>query len=66
MGARQRGLWFAKIERDVIARAISSSVNDLHRKLMKHIKHYKKAKHPLREARIFTRACSGWRLSLSS
>ena len=36
-------LWFAKIERDVIARGVFSSVKDLHRKLMKYIKHYNKA-----------------------
>jgi transposase len=36
-------LWFAKIERDVIARGIFSSVKDLHRKLMKYIRHYNEA-----------------------
>ncbi len=33
-------LWFAKIERDVIARGIFTSVTDLKRKIMKYIRHY--------------------------
>jgi len=33
-------LWFAKIERDVIARGVFSSLADLRRKLMKYIRHY--------------------------
>ncbi|MDA9981299.1 IS630 family transposase [Gammaproteobacteria bacterium] len=33
-------LWFAKIERDVIARGVFTSVNDLKRKLMRYIRHY--------------------------
>src|SRR5246127_5372651 len=33
-------LWFAKIERDVIARGVFTSVSDLRRKLMKYIRHY--------------------------
>src|SRR5882762_5878267 len=33
-------LWFAKIERDVIARGVFTSVPDLRRKLMKYIRHY--------------------------
>jgi transposase len=36
-------LWFAKIERDVIARGVFTSVPDLKRKLMRYIKHYNKA-----------------------
>ena len=36
-------LWFAKIERDVIARGVFTSVNDLKRKLMRYIRHYNKA-----------------------
>jgi transposase len=36
-------LWFAKIERDVIARGVFASVSDLHRKLMRHIRQYNKA-----------------------
>jgi transposase len=33
-------LWFSKIERDVIARGIFTSVTDLRRKLMRYLKHY--------------------------
>jgi transposase len=36
-------LWFAKIERDVIARGIFSSVADLKRKLMRYIRQYNRA-----------------------
>jgi transposase len=36
-------LWFAKIERDVIARGVFASVTDLKRKLMRYIRHYNKA-----------------------
>ena len=35
-------LWFAKIERDVIARGVFTSVADLKRKLMRYIRHYNK------------------------
>ena len=35
-------LWFAKIERDVIARGIFTSVSDLKRKLMRYIRAYNK------------------------
>ena len=35
-------LWFAKIERDVIARGVFKSVDDLKRKLMRYIRHYNK------------------------
>jgi transposase len=38
--------WFAKIERDVIARGIFTSVNDLARKLMRYIRHYNRAPAP--------------------
>ncbi|MEZ5549544.1 MAG: IS630 family transposase [Pseudomonadales bacterium] len=41
-------LWFAKIERDVIARGIFTSVKDLSRKLMRYIKHYNKAPKPVK------------------
>jgi len=34
-------LWFSKIERDVIARGVFTSVTDLRRKLMRYIKQYK-------------------------
>jgi transposase len=33
-------LWFAKIERDVIARGVFTSISDLKRKLMRYIRHY--------------------------
>ncbi|MGC2332780.1 MAG: hypothetical protein WA581_15100, partial [Candidatus Acidiferrales bacterium] len=36
-------LWFAKIERDVIARGVFTSVPDLRSKLMKYIRHYNNA-----------------------
>ena len=36
-------LWFAKIERDVIARGVFTSLADLRGKLMKYIRHYNKA-----------------------
>src|SRR6266702_1523916 len=36
-------LWFSKIERDVIARGVFTSVPDLKRKLMRYIRHYNTA-----------------------
>jgi transposase len=39
-------LWFAKIERDVIARGIFSSVADLKRKLMRYIRQYNPTARP--------------------
>ena len=36
-------LWFARIERDVIARGIFTSVADLRKKLMTYIRHYNQA-----------------------
>jgi len=44
----QAELWFSKIERDVIARGIFTSVTDLRRKLMRYIKHYNKTAKPFR------------------
>jgi transposase len=41
-------LWFAKIERDVIARGIFTSVADLKRKLMRYIRHYNRAPKPVK------------------
>jgi len=41
--ANQVELWFGKIERDVIARGVFTSVSDLRRKLMRYIRHYNKA-----------------------
>src|SRR6516162_9403876 len=40
--------WFAKIERDVIARGVFSSVKDLARKLMRFIRHYNRNPKPLK------------------
>jgi|SRR5580700_371459 transposase len=36
-------LWFSKIERDVIARGVFTSVSDLKRKLMRYIRQYNKS-----------------------
>jgi len=41
-------LWFAKIERDVIARGIFTSVADLKRKLMRYIRQYNRAPQPVK------------------
>ena len=39
-------LWFGKIERDVIARGVFTSVPDLKRKLMRYIRQYNKPAKP--------------------
>jgi transposase len=41
-------IWFAKIERDVIARGVFTSVSDLRRKLMSYIRAYAKRARPIR------------------
>ena len=41
-------LWFAKIERDVIARGVFTSIHDLKRKLMRYIRQYNKAPKPVK------------------
>jgi transposase len=41
-------IWFARIERDVIARGIFTSVKDLGRKLMRYIRAYAKTARPFR------------------
>lgn len=41
-------LWFAKIERDVIARGIFTSVQDLARKIMRYVRYYAKTAKPIR------------------
>lgn len=41
-------LWFAKIERDILARGIFTSVADLKRKILKYIRHYNKTARPVR------------------
>ena len=40
-------LWFAKIERDIIARGVFTSVPDLKRKLMRYIRHYNNQPKPV-------------------
>ena len=40
--------WFAKIERDVIARGVFTSVKDLARKLMRYIRHYNRTPSPIK------------------
>jgi transposase len=39
-------IWFSKIQRDLIARGIFASTCDLHRKIMRYIRHYNKAAVP--------------------
>jgi transposase len=41
-------IWFAKIERDVIARGIFTSVRDLARKLMRYIRHHNNVAKPIK------------------
>jgi transposase len=41
-------LWFAKIERDVIARGVFTSVSDLRRKLMRYIRRYNAQPRPVK------------------
>lgn len=41
-------LWFAKIERDVIARGVFTSVADLRRKLMRYIRQYNRTPKPVK------------------
>jgi transposase len=41
-------LWFAKIERDVIARGVFTSVSDLRRKLMRYIRQYNAQPRPVK------------------
>jgi transposase len=41
-------LWFAKIERDVIARGVFTSVSDLERKLMRYIRKYNEQSKPVK------------------
>lgn len=41
-------LWFSKIERDVIARGVFTSVKDLARKLMRYIRAYNKQSRPFK------------------
>lgn len=39
-------IWFGRIEREVIARGVFTSLRDLARKLMRYIRAYSKAAHP--------------------
>jgi len=41
-------LWFAKIERDVIARGVFTSVPDLSRKLLRYIRQYNTQPKPVK------------------
>ena len=41
-------LWFSGIERDLIARGVFKSVNDLSRKLMRYIRHYNPHPKPIK------------------
>ena len=41
-------IWFSKIERDVIARGVFTSVKDLARKLMRYIRHYNRRAKPIK------------------
>lgn len=41
-------IWFARLEREVIARGIFTSVNDLARKLMRYIRAYSKIARPFK------------------
>ena len=47
---KQVALWFAKIERDVIARGIFTSAADLRRKLMQYIRLHNKDCRPIQWA----------------
>jgi hypothetical protein len=41
-------LWFNRIERDVIARGVFTSLADLKRKLMRYIRQYNKVPKPIK------------------
>ena len=41
-------LWFSKIERDVLARGVFTSVADLARKIRRYVRHYNKRAKPIR------------------
>jgi transposase len=47
---KQVEIWFARIERDVIARGVFPSVADLARKLMRYVRHYNCAPKPIKWA----------------
>jgi hypothetical protein len=57
-------IWFAKIERDVIARGVFTSIADLRRKLMKYIRAYAQRAQPIwtytdPKCRITTKSITG-------
>jgi transposase len=41
-------IWFSRIERDVIARGVFTSVRDLSRKLIRYVRAYSKTARPFR------------------
>jgi transposase len=43
-------LWFARIERDVVARGVFTSVNDLTRRLLRYIRHHNRHAAPIKWA----------------
>ena len=47
-GTNQVEIWFSRLEREVIARGIFTSVNDLARKLMRYIRAYSKTARPFK------------------
>ena len=61
----QVGIWFAKIERDVIARGVFTSASDLRRMLMRYIRAYAQQPRPIRwtytdsKRRITTKRIAG-------
>jgi transposase len=59
-------MWFAKIQRDVIARGIFSSVADLARKLRRYIRAYSKTAKPFRWTYCDTRRRIGYNISGTS
>jgi transposase len=46
----QLELWFGRIEREVVARGVFTSVNDLARKLMRYIRHHNQHAAPIKRA----------------
>jgi hypothetical protein len=47
--------WFSRIERDVIARGVFSSVKDLAKKLMRYIRNYNRQAKPIKRTYENTR-----------
>jgi transposase len=59
-------LWFGKIQRDVIARGIFTSVADLARKLRRYIRAYSKSAQPFRWTYCDTRRRIGYNITETS